>query len=131
MYSLQTNQEGRHVVGSRLRQARKRAKLTQSALAQFVGTTRGYIAKLEQEAERIEPGARLLFSIANYCGVSGWWLIGCRDDPKPAEFLSDDEQELLDHYRKLDKKGKDAIRAIAGESAGLFGRLTEKGESAS
>jgi transcriptional regulator with XRE-family HTH domain len=130
MYSLQITHEGRHVIGSRLRQSRKQAKLTQAALAKAVGTTRGYIAKLEQEKERIEPGARLLFSIANYLGVSGWWLIGSRNDPKPAEFLTDDEQELIEKYRKLDQKGKDAIRMIANESSALFGRLTEQDESA-
>lgn len=50
-----------------LHQARKDAKITQSELANRVGTTKSYISKIENGI--IEPGIGLFFRLANALGV--------------------------------------------------------------
>lgn len=47
-------------------QARKEAKMTQSELAERVGTTKSYISKIENGV--IEPGVGLFFRIINSLG---------------------------------------------------------------
>ena len=50
-----------------LLQARKEAKMTQSELAQRVGTTKSYISKIENGV--IEPGVGLFFRLINSLGL--------------------------------------------------------------
>lgn len=50
-----------------LLQARKEAKVTQSELAQRVGTTKSYISKIENGA--IEPSVGLFFRLVNALGL--------------------------------------------------------------
>lgn len=50
-----------------LLQARKEAKMTQSELAQRVGTTKSYISKIENGV--IEPGVGLFFRIVSSLGL--------------------------------------------------------------
>ena len=50
-----------------LLQARKDAKVTQSELAQRVGTTKSYISKIENGV--IEPGVGLFFRLINALGL--------------------------------------------------------------
>ena len=50
-----------------LLQARKEAKITQSELAQRVGTTKSYISKIENGM--IEPGVGLFFRLINALGL--------------------------------------------------------------
>lgn len=50
-----------------LLQARKDAKVTQSELAQRVGTTKSYISKIENGL--IEPGVGLFFRLINALGL--------------------------------------------------------------
>lgn len=50
-----------------LLQARKEAKVTQSELAERVGTTKSYISKIENGV--IEPGVGLFFRLVNALGL--------------------------------------------------------------
>jgi len=73
-----TEQEWR-VLGTRLRQVRRRQDLTSQALAAKAGTTRMTISALENKRK---PGVSfdVLFRIAGVLGVSLDYLAGRKDD---------------------------------------------------
>jgi transcriptional regulator with XRE-family HTH domain len=58
-------------IGTRIKQARKQAKLTQAALAARVGLAQGTIADLEGGKSK---GTTLIASFAKELGVSALWL---------------------------------------------------------
>lgn len=67
--------------GSRLKELRKEAGLTQEELAQKIGKTRSAVAGYE--AENKEPGIDTLAVLAQLFGVSLEYLVGISDIKKP------------------------------------------------
>lgn len=60
------------------------------------------------------PNAEIVLKIAKYFGVSAEYLIAGEDAPTENNILlSDDENELIDIYRSLDKRGKNELLKIA------------------
>lgn len=77
-------------IGSRIREARKAAKLTQKALASKVGMTQGALSELETGESQ---SSTLLPSMAAALGVSALWLETGKgamapDQPTPGELAS-------------------------------------------
>lgn len=62
------------MLGDRLREARKKSKLTQEALANLIGVKRSVISKYESGA--IEPSITQLEKIASALDVSSAYLLG-------------------------------------------------------
>ncbi len=75
------------VVGTRIRAARKGARLTQVELAKALGVEQAFLSKLE--LGKSDPRASALATIAEACGVTTDWLLFGRGDgppmPEPAE----------------------------------------------
>ena len=104
----------------RIRKARRHAELTQQALADRMGVTRGAVANWESAVA--VPAARRLARIANVTGVSYEWLATGRgamlpelgfEDPKTpaidADFVDDPvERQLLDTFRMASMRARKA-----------------------
>ena len=102
----------------RLKELREERNLTQSDVAVAVGTSQKNISRWENESN--EPTASFLIMLANYFQCSIDFLLERSDDfgnitihtEKPAP-LPQDEQNLLDVYRKLDTVNKMHVSAYA------------------
>ena len=104
----------------RVRKARHQAELTQQALADRMGVTRGAVANWEC-ADAV-PAARRMGRIAKVTGVSYEWLATGRgamlpelgfEDPKTpaidADFVDDPvERQLLDTFRMASMRARKA-----------------------
>ncbi len=91
-------------IGLRLKEIRKTAKLTQNDIASVLGTTREAYGMYETGKRQIS--LKILCELAQYYNVSIDYLVGRVENPK-------EEVELLEIYRKLDKRGKQAILSLA------------------
>lgn len=111
-------------IGSRTREARKRAKMTQGALASRVGMKQSSLSELETGASN---GTTMIASIASTLGVSALWLEtgkgpmvlssadGHTEGLKLARMVLayDDESGLLDLFRRTDDRGRYEITKLA------------------
>lgn len=111
-------------IGTRIRDARKQANLTQGQLAARVGVKQSTISELETGES---AGTTLIASFAKELGVPALWLETGKGEPypqhaqKPPEarrearmvLAYEDEEELLDLYRRSDPRGKFEILARA------------------
>lgn len=124
-------------IGSRIRDARKAADLTQGDLAEKVETTQQNIQKLEKSDS---AASKYLYPIAEVLGVDYEWL-RFGDDKKPARKNMDDPEtqiavslEVLESalksvkavmvQRGKDPKAVDSELIIKAFEVGLRGRLT-------
>ena len=95
----------------RLKELREERHLTQSEVAQQIQTSQTNIGRWENELN--EPTASFLVRLADFFNCSVDYLLGREDDfgnvvvqtekPDP---LPQDEQDLLETYRKLDNLNK-------------------------
>ena len=92
-------------IGERIREERKRLKMTQAAFAQIGGI--GVSSLKLYEGNEIEPGSRFLQSISAEGVVVQYIVTGQRS----TTVLVAEEQLLLDGYRALDKGTK--MRTLA------------------
>lgn len=109
-------------IGTRIRDARKQANLTQGQLAARIGIKQSTISELETGES---TGTTLIASFAKELGVSALWLETGKGDPYPQHsqvaarrearmvLAYEDEEELLDLYRRSDERGKSEILARA------------------
>lgn len=118
-------------IGTRIREARKVAKLTQKALAAKVGMAQGSLSELETGESQ---GTTLLATIASALDVNALWLETGRgpmlpgfedeasNDPAPLppgihqDLITTDERELIAMYRAATPRGKKNM-LLAGERA--------------
>jgi len=119
-------------IGSRIRESRKRAQLTQGQLAAKVGMSQGALSELETGASE---GTTLIASFAAALGVNALWLETGKGltAPQAGEALTppvahreprmvlayDDEETLLDLYRRSDERGRKAILMLARTEGGM------------
>lgn len=104
------------MLGLKIRELRKKGKLSQEEFAQIIGYSRPLIAKWESD-ER-DPDTTTLIKIADYFNVSTDYLLGREDyygNPYKSEkenwqsqrlpinelHLSDEETEMIKNYRNL------------------------------
>ena len=97
--------------GSRLKEARLRANLTQDALAELIGTDARRI--WSYESGKNKPNGEVIALLAQQLETSTDFLLGLTDDPSRAEKpfkLSHDELKVLTAIRRGDRLG--AIKLI-------------------
>jgi transcriptional regulator with XRE-family HTH domain len=113
-------------IGTRLKQARKAAQLTQIELAAKSGLKQSTISDLEKGKS---SGSTSVAALAQALGVSALWLETGRGEasaPGPTLVRSkkrearmilayDDEEELLDLYRRSSERWREEIRSVAAE----------------
>lgn len=90
----------------RIRDLREDADQTQTALAEYLGTTAQYYGKYEK-GERELPFSRAI-ELSDYYGVSLDYLAG-RTNVKQIQSdtsLTEDEIRLLEQFRKLSERNK-------------------------
>jgi len=109
------------VFAQRLRQARRKAKLSQDELAQRIGASRSSVARWERGND--VPSARTVWAMATELEVAARWLLGMRESGERPEWPSDDERRLLAAYRALGPTGKQvlletALDALEADKAG-------------
>lgn len=103
----------------RIKELRKEKNLTQNQLGKMIDLNQTAIGKYERG--ELEPSVKTLIALSNIFEVSIDFLIGRSDDfgnitvraEKVGEFLSDDEKELLNVYRKMSFSDKAHVRAYA------------------
>lgn len=102
----------------RLRELRKKKKLSQRKLAEEIYSSQQSIYKYENGIAF--PDIKTLISLADFFNTSVDYLIGYTDIPhkiEPVSFhqLNKDEEELLKCYRKLRNKMKSAVHRLVSE----------------
>lgn len=114
-------------IGTRIRDARKRAKLTQKQLADRVGMQQATLSQLETGES---TGTTMIASFAAALGVSALWLetgkglssqpamTGAGEQKARMILAYSDEEDLLDLFRRSDDRGKLEILKFAAREAG-------------
>lgn len=88
-----------------LREYRLNRGISQQKLGEIVGVSQQAIYKYENTP--IEPDIAILTKLADYFGVSLDDLLG-----HPSPGLTEEEQRLLQDYRRLNRREKDSIRLV-------------------
>jgi transcriptional regulator with XRE-family HTH domain len=118
-------------IGTRIREARKAAKLTQKQLAKRVGMAQGSLSELETG---VSHATTLIASIAAACGVNALWLETGKGLPRATNDAAafsgrqarmilayEDEAGLLDLFRRTDDRGRFEIIKLATREASRVG----------
>lgn len=98
-------------IGSRIKEARNRQKLTQEELAKQIGVTKGAIANYENGVST--PKIELLYKLFIALNCDANYLY--QDEMKPIsdEFIvSPDEKKHIKKYRALDERGKKNVDLV-------------------
>lgn len=105
-------------IGDRIRDARKRMKLTQAQLAKKVGMSQGALSELETGASE---GTTLIATFAAVLGVNALWLETGRGDRAPGDeppadvrrlqVETPEEMRLLTAFRLADDIGRDQLNS--------------------
>ena len=103
------------VVGSRLKAARRKAKLTQGELGKAVGLSRITISKMENGKPTKDITLNEIIDFMRILNVRGWWLVGLLDDSSIIGELNEAEKSLIAAYRGAPEARKTAILAYAME----------------
>lgn len=104
-----------------LKDARKKAGLTQAQASKMSGIPLGTLRRWEQGVN--EPGIEAIIQLADIYQVSTDELLG--SDFASVEYdstaLTPNEQHLLDLYRRCSIDGRRYLLGVAQVTAGLFG----------
>jgi len=98
-----------------LKKLRMEKKVSQSKLAEIIGTSQQSINKYENH--KVEPDINTLIALADYFQTSVDYLIGHTEErhmiePVSAYDLNQEESNLIDKYRKLTVDEKDSLLLI-------------------
>jgi transcriptional regulator with XRE-family HTH domain len=100
-------------MGSRILEARTRKGLTQEALAEKIGVTKGAVANYENSVSF--PKIDILFKLFEVLEVDANYLyqdyVNFTDNSK----LSDEEIDLIIDYRNITQNGKRMVRTVLNE----------------
>jgi len=113
---------------SRLKDFRKKRKLTQQALADRLGVSRGTIIRWEGGGDI--PSARTVCYIADVLDINVMFLCGMWDEPRRGMPLSTEERELVELYRALRPSERPMLLAAARD-IGQVGQAIKRAMKAS
>ena len=94
------------MLNERLAELRKRSGLTQADIANYLKITRQAYSCYESDKREMDFAS--LGLMADYYNVTTDYLLG-RGEVIPATFATD-EIEIIDKYRLLDGRGKNAVK---------------------
>ena len=109
-------------MGERIRQLRKAGGLTQTALAEKLGVTKGTVSTWETNSRR--PGFETLMELCDLFDRDAGYVMGTSDEPGNFRMseeeqndivLSAVEEELTEYalkYARLDEFGRRAVQAV-------------------
>lgn len=106
-------------IGSRITEARKRRDMTQEALAERIGVTKGAIANYENGIS--VPKTAIMYRLFEALDVDANFLYQdeMATQPRPAP-LSIDEARLLSVYRSLSPEGMSKAQAYLDDLAKIY-----------
>jgi transcriptional regulator with XRE-family HTH domain len=128
MKSPSSAKSGSSQLSDRIRSARRSARISQTALAEYVGVTPSAVAQWEHP-EGTQPGVERLESIAAATGVGFEWLATGRGNQRrgraatePAAALTLDsyaqdymEEVLLERFRALPLRTRELLSSFLAE----------------
>ena len=98
--------------GQRIRESRLKRQKTMADLASAIDVSPTTISKYEANLIRNIPQDKL-HAIADYLGISFYYLIGLEDDEKKAPLiLTVDEQLFIEDYRSLSPQDQETLRIL-------------------
>lgn len=101
-------------IGQRLKFWRKEKGLTLTEISQKTGLSTGGLSAYERDEKQI--GSKSLLALwSEYQIDIAWILTGKREKD-----LTLEEQQLIDHYRKADERGKRTILRTAEAESEVF-----------
>lgn len=98
------------MLSERLKKLRLLNHMSQSDVARLLNISRSAYAMYENNRRQI-PYESLLF-LAEHYKVSLDYLLGRTDEPEIPKRLSDVEKQLLKQFRKIDRRGQEALLAM-------------------
>ncbi len=104
-------------IGSRLKEARKLRRLSQDALAQKIGTSRGVITNIEHHKVR-EPHAMVVNAICDALGIRSQWLV---EGQEPMEIEENPSKSSNDVTVPSSEHASDAAGNGAGKAGSTAG----------
>lgn len=107
-------------IGSRIKLARKQARLSQTELGQALGVTYQQVQKYENGTDRV--AASRLIQIARFLQVSTASLLPDDDENAVSSLLGEDEIAALAAFRQIEG---DAMRQAAISTLKTFGVATK------
>lgn len=118
---MSSNNNKPSVFAVRIRLAMKKRRVTHAKLGKSLGgvhrTTVG--SWLNPQIDRMPSGLQLI-NIARALGVSVNWLLGEREDPRRAVFLTDHQEEILRIFDALGETGqRAAIETLRDTAAAM------------
>ena len=102
----------------RIKELREEKKLSQTALAESVGTSQRNIGRWENGEN--EPTYSQLVKLADYFGVTIDYLVGREDDFGVVKIenlsqISNDEKDLIRVYKSLSQEDKQKVLSMVKE----------------
>jgi transcriptional regulator with XRE-family HTH domain len=98
-------------LGRRLKDARKSKKLTQTDVANILGIDDTTISKYEND--KSEPDNETTKRLAILYGVKVSWLVVGQSEENEQKPLTEEENELLESFSKLNEEDQDYILQMA------------------
>lgn len=104
-------------IGERIKELRKREKISQADLAKKIGVSSGNVG--DWERGRAKPGSDALISLMNYFNVTCDWLLTGKElsvaikeeesiqSSDPSFTLSQEEQDMIMKFRQLDRRDRE------------------------
>lgn len=108
LYNLGIKAMNKIEIGQRLKIARKKARLTQEELANEVGVSQSYIAKLEAGGAD-NPGSQVMMDIINATNTSPGFIYYGREE---MDNLDDDSIDMAILYSKLPENERNAVKTL-------------------
>lgn len=97
-------------MSNRIRELRKKNKLTMKELGKQVGVVEGTIS--QYETGKRQPDIEMLSKLANYFGVTIDYLVGGAESDHAEAPLSSDEKIFLNYFRDMDPEERDMVTAV-------------------
>lgn len=97
-------------MSNRIRELRKKAKITMKELGKQVGAAEGTIS--HYETGKRQPDIEMLSKLANYFGVTIDYLVGGVESENAEAPLSTDEKNLLDMFKSLSSDEKSFVETM-------------------
>ena len=115
-------------VGERLAYTRtKILRMNQKDFSKLLNISQGALSEMENDKRGIPMEAiieLMKYSKSNNL-VSCFWILTGMDESSRCDSLSEDEQELLQNYAKLDRRGRHRVHTLIYEEMDRMAKSTD------
>ena len=100
-------------IGERIAARRKELGITGSQIKEKTGISTGNLSGIENGASL--PSASALISLSKILNCTTDWILTGESPISENRMLSDDERELLETYKHLDRRGRHRVHTVIYE----------------